>query len=64
MRRTWLGFCSGKSAIGDQQGLGFVARELDYGGQVFESSQCGTLAEAMAALEKGLTQWLKDEKPN
>lgn len=52
----------GHVEIGDQEGFGFVARALDYGGQVFETSQCGTLAEAMAALEQGLAQWLKDQK--
>lgn len=39
--------------IGDQEGFGFVAMALDYGG-VFEDDRPRTLAEAMAALEKGL----------
>lgn len=33
---------------------GFVARAVDYGGVVFEDDKPTSLAEAMAALEKGL----------
>ena len=48
--------------IGDQEGFGFVVRAIDYGGQVFEDDNPGTLAEAMAALEQGLVKWFKDER--
>lgn len=51
----------GHIEIGDQEGLGFVVRALDYGGQVFEDDKPSTLAEAMAALEKGLAEWFKKE---
>jgi hypothetical protein len=44
----------GHIEIGDQEGFGFVARALDYGGLVFEGRKVNTLADAMAALEKGL----------
>jgi hypothetical protein len=33
---------------------------LDYGGLVFEDDKPRTLAEAMAALEKGLTEWFEE----
>jgi hypothetical protein len=45
--------------IGDQEGVGFVVRALDYGGQVFESKKPKTLAEALAALEKGIAEHLE-----
>jgi hypothetical protein len=51
----------GHVEIGDQEGFGFVARALDYGGIVFEDDRPGTLAEAMGALEKGLRKWFKEE---
>jgi hypothetical protein len=51
----------GHIEIGDQEGLGFIVRALDYGEQVFEDDKPGTLAEAMAALEQGLDRWFKDE---
>jgi hypothetical protein len=38
--------------VGDQEGFGFVARALDYGGLAFEDDRLDTLAEALAALEK------------
>jgi hypothetical protein len=41
--------------------FGFVARVLDYGGSVFEDNRPDTLAEAMAALEKGLRKWFKEQ---
>lgn len=44
----------GHVEIGDQEGFGFIVRAIDYGGVVFEDDKAGTLAEAMAALEKGL----------
>jgi len=51
----------GHIEIGDQEGIGFVVRALDYGGQVFEDDKANSLAEAMAALEDGLARWFKDE---
>lgn len=45
--------------IGDQDG--FVVRALDYGGLIFEDDTPKTLAEAMAALEKGLAEWFANE---
>ena len=41
--------------------FGFVVRALDYGGLVFEDDKPDTLAEAMAALEKGLTEYFERE---
>ena len=40
---------------------GFVVRALDSGGLVFEDNQAGTLAEALAALEKGLARWFEEQ---
>jgi hypothetical protein len=51
----------GHIEIGDQEMFGFVARALDYGGLAFEDDKPATLAEAMAALEKGLTKWFKEQ---
>ena len=51
----------GHVEIGDQEMFGFVVRALDYGGVVFEDDKPDTLAEAMAALEKGLTEYFKRE---
>ena len=51
----------GHIEIGDQEMLGFVARALDYGNLVFEDDRPDTLAEALAALEKGLTEYLERE---
>src|SRR5205807_173935 len=51
----------GHIEIGDQEGFGFVVRALDYGGLVFENDKPDTLAEALAALEKGLTKWFKEQ---
>lgn len=51
----------GHIEIGDQESFGFVVRALEYGGLVFEDDKAGTLAEAMAALEKGLAEWFKEE---
>jgi len=44
--------------IGDQEGVGFVVRALDCGGQVFESKKPKTLTEALATLE----DWLAEEQ--
>jgi hypothetical protein len=51
----------GHIEIGDQEMFGFVARALDYGGLTFEDDRPDTLAEAMAALEKGLTEYFERE---
>jgi hypothetical protein len=47
--------------IGDQDNFGFVVRAIGYGGLDIEDDKPGTLGEAMAALEHGLTRWFKDE---
>ena len=36
------------------------AYSVDYGGLVFEDDKPNTLAEALAALEKGLANWFKE----
>jgi hypothetical protein len=51
----------GHVEIGDQEMFGFVARALDYGGLAFEDDKPDTLAEAMAALEKGLRKWFDEQ---
>ncbi len=51
----------GHIEIGDQEGFGFIVRALDYGGQAFEDDKPDTLAEALAALEKGLTAYFERE---
>jgi hypothetical protein len=51
----------GHIEIGDQEMFGFVVRALGYGGMVFEDDKPDTLAEAMAALEKGLTEYFERE---
>jgi hypothetical protein len=51
----------GHIEIGDQEGFGFVARALEYGGLVFEDDRPETLAEAMAALEMGLREWFEGQ---
>jgi hypothetical protein len=51
----------GHVEIGDQESFGFVVRALDYGGLVFEDDRPETLAEAMAALEKGLREYFERE---
>jgi hypothetical protein len=40
--------------LGDQEGVGFIARALDQGGMTFEDTKDTTLEEAMAALERGI----------
>jgi hypothetical protein len=52
---------SGWIEVGRRKDSGFVARALDDGGLVFENNRSNMLAEAMAALEGGLTGWLKDQ---
>jgi hypothetical protein len=51
----------GHIEVDDQEMLGFVARALDYGGMVFDDGRPDTLAEAMAALEKGLRKWFEEQ---
>jgi hypothetical protein len=51
----------GHIEIGDLEMFGFVVRALDYGGQVFEDDKPDTLAEALAALEKGLLRYFKEQ---
>jgi hypothetical protein len=46
--------------VGDQEGSGFVVRAIGYGGLDFEDDRPDTLAEAMAALEAGLTRWFDE----
>jgi hypothetical protein len=53
----------GHVEIGDQEGFGFVVRAIDYGGVVFEDDKPGTLAGALAALEKGLAEWFDQYEP-
>jgi hypothetical protein len=51
----------GHIEIGDQEMFGFVVRAMDYGGVVLEDDKPATLAEAMAALEKGLAEYFERE---
>jgi hypothetical protein len=51
----------GHIETGDQEGFGFVARALGYGGMVFEDDRPDTLAEARAVLEKGLRAWYAEQ---
>ncbi len=51
----------GHVEIGDQETFGFVVRALDYGGLAFEDDRSDTLAEALAALEKGLRKWFEEQ---
>jgi hypothetical protein len=52
----------GHIEIGDQESFGFVVRALDYGGLVYEDDKADTLAEAMASLEKGLTEYFEQQE--
>lgn len=56
----WVQGC-GHIEIGDQEDFGFTVRAIDYGGMVFEDDKAETLAEAMAALEHGLTEHFERE---
>ncbi len=51
----------GHVEIGDQEKFGYISRALDDGGVVFEDDRPDTLAEAMAALERGLAKWFKEQ---
>src|SRR5262245_1960455 len=48
--------------MGDQEMLGFVARALDYGGQVFEDDRPDTLGEALAPLERDRSRVERDKR--
>jgi hypothetical protein len=48
--------------IGVQELFGFVARALHEGGTQVEDERPGSLAEAMAALEAGLTRWFEEQR--
>lgn len=50
----------GHIEIGNQEGSGFVARAIGYGGIDFEDTAPELLAEAMAALEAGLAAWFEE----
>ena len=56
----WVNGGYGHIEIGDQEGFGFIARALDYGGLVFEDEKSRTLAESMAVLEKELVRWFEE----
>src|SRR5207302_1678929 len=59
--RQWVDGGYGHIEIGDREVFGFVARALDYGGLVFEDDKPRSLAEALAALDKGLAAWFKEQ---
>jgi hypothetical protein len=52
----------GHIEIGDQETFGFVAQALSYGGWVFQDDKPETLAEALAALDKGLAEYFEREE--
>jgi hypothetical protein len=52
----------GHIEVGDQEGFGFVVRAIDYGGVVFDDDSPTTLAQAMAALERGLAGYFEAEE--
>jgi hypothetical protein len=58
---TWVQE-SGWIEVGRRKEGGFVARALDESGLVFENNISNTLAEAMAALEEGLTGKFTDHE--
>jgi hypothetical protein len=47
--------------VGVQELFGFVARALHGGGTQVEDDRPDSLAEAMAALEKGLARWFEEQ---
>lgn len=51
---------SGWIEVGRRKAVGFVARALDDGGLVVESTICNTLTEALTALDEGLREWFND----
>jgi hypothetical protein len=56
----WVNGGYGHIEIGDQEGFGFIAMALDYGGFVYEDEKPRTLAESMAVLEKALARWFEE----
>lgn len=52
----------GRIEIGMQEHCGFLVRALDEGGLIFESDDCSSLGDSMAALESGLTKWFDDNE--
>jgi hypothetical protein len=59
--KLWVDGGYGHVEIGDREGLGFIARALDYGGLVFEDDKPDSLAEALASLERGLAEYFERE---
>ena len=57
----WVEAC-GRIEVGRGRESGFVARALDDDGPAFENDDSKTLAEALAALEEGLTGWFRDRR--
>lgn len=51
----------GHIEVGEDETFGFVVRALSYGNLIFEDDKAETLAEAMAALEKGLAEHFEQE---
>jgi hypothetical protein len=51
----------GHIEVGDQEAFGFVARALGYGGLACEGDKPDTLAEALAALDRGLAGYFQRE---
>ena len=52
----------GRIEVGRGRESGFVARALDDSGPAFENDESKTLAEALAALEEGLTERFRDQR--
>jgi hypothetical protein len=57
----WINDGYGHIEIGDQEGFGFVAQALDYGGLVFEDEKPPSLAKALAVLDDALAAWFRDK---
>lgn len=47
--------------MGETEWQGFQVRALDSGGLIYENADCGSLAEAMQALENGLGEWFEEQ---
>jgi hypothetical protein len=47
--------------IGEQEMFGFIVRAIGDGGLAFEDDKPDSLAEALAALEEGLTRWFEEQ---
>jgi hypothetical protein len=48
--------------IGEQELFGFIVRAIGDGGTAYEDDKPNTLAEALAALEKGLKKWFQEQR--